>query len=58
MPIYRTPAGKGIGRELIERALVASLQAKSKMVFGSDGLSCHIELPLDPPADASARQLD
>ena len=51
VPIYRTPAGKGFGRELIERALVASLQAKSKMVFGSDGLSCHIELPLDPPAD-------
>ena len=49
VPISRTPSRKGFGRELIERALVASQHAKSKMNFGSDGLSCHIELPLGSP---------
>ena len=38
-------------KELIEQALVASLQAKSKMTFGADGLSCHIELPLGSPVN-------
>jgi two-component system CheB/CheR fusion protein len=56
VPIAKTPARKGFGRQLIERALVASLQAESKMIFGSDGLSCHIELPLGSPADTSALQ--
>jgi two-component system CheB/CheR fusion protein len=51
VPISRSPARKGFGRELIERALVASLQAKSKMSFGSDGLSCRIELPLGSPVN-------
>jgi two-component system, chemotaxis family, CheB/CheR fusion protein len=58
VPISRSPARKGFGRELIERALVATLQAKSEMAFESDGLSCHIELPLGSPVDASSRQLD
>ena len=51
VPISKTPARKGFGRELIEQALVASLQAKSKMTFGADGLSCHIELPLGSPVN-------
>ena len=42
---------KAYRRELIEQALVASLQAKSKMTFGADGLSCHIELPLGSPVN-------
>lgn len=58
VPISKPPVRKGFGRELIERALVASLQAKSEMVFGPDGLSCHIELPLDSPAENSSRRLD
>jgi two-component system CheB/CheR fusion protein len=40
------PDRKGFGRELIERALAFSAHAKSKLVFGPDGLICHIELPL------------
>lgn len=56
VPIAKTPARRGFGRELIERALVASLQAESKMSFGADGLSCRIELPLGSHADTSTRQ--
>ena len=58
VPISKRPERKGFGRELIERALVASLQAKSEMVFGPDGLSCRIELPLGSPANSSPRKLD
>jgi two-component system CheB/CheR fusion protein len=58
VPISESPTRKGFGRELIERALVASLQAKSEMIFGSGGLSCHIELPLRSSADSSLGRLD
>jgi two-component system, chemotaxis family, CheB/CheR fusion protein len=58
VPISKNPARKGFGRELIERALVMSLQAKSEMIFGSDGLSCHIELPLGSSVGTSPRQSD
>jgi two-component system CheB/CheR fusion protein len=58
VPIPKNPVRKGFGRELIERALVASLQAKSEVVFGPDGLFCHIELPLGSPIDTPPRQLD
>jgi two-component system CheB/CheR fusion protein len=56
VPIAKSPVRKGFGRELIERALVRSLDAKSEMAFGHDGLSCHIELPLSLPVDVVARQ--
>ncbi len=50
---------QGYGRALIERALPFSLRAKIELVFGADGVSCHIEVPLpdagptlpDPNAD-------
>ncbi|TYM00141.1 chemotaxis protein CheR [Bradyrhizobium rifense] len=58
VPISRAPPRKGFGRELIERALVASLQASTKMTFGSDGLSCHIELPLGAPVEAVSHKVD
>ena len=40
------PKRKGFGRELIERALAFTAQAKSDLTFGLDGLMCHIELAL------------
>lgn len=49
VPIAAAPTRKGFGRELIERARVASLKAKSEMIFGADGLFCHIEVPLGLP---------
>ncbi len=54
--IAKSPVRKGFGRELIERVLVRSLDAKSEMAFGPDGLSCHIELPLGAPVDVASRQ--
>jgi two-component system CheB/CheR fusion protein len=55
-PIEKPPERKGFGRQLIERALVLSLQAKSEMTFGSDGLTCHIELPLFRSTDSTLHQ--
>jgi two-component system, chemotaxis family, CheB/CheR fusion protein len=40
------PDRKGFGRELIERALAFTADAKSNLIFGPDGLRCHIELAL------------
>jgi len=55
VPGPKSPAKKGFGRDLIERALVASLQAKSELIFGPDGISCHIELPLADRAGGDGR---
>jgi PAS domain S-box-containing protein len=40
------PAGRGQGRELIERALPYQLSAKTTYVFGSDGVQCTISIPV------------
>jgi two-component system, chemotaxis family, CheB/CheR fusion protein len=45
------PERKGFGRELIERALAVTAHAKSNLVFGPDGLTCHIELALPDRLD-------
>jgi two-component system CheB/CheR fusion protein len=45
--ILETPR-KGFGLELIKRALPFTLRAKVKHSFGTDGVFCHIELPLTP----------
>jgi two-component system CheB/CheR fusion protein len=37
---------RGFGRQLIERALTHSMQAKTKLVFGDDEVTCRIEIPL------------
>jgi two-component system, chemotaxis family, CheB/CheR fusion protein len=42
------PSRRGFGRELIEKALRFTLKAKAELSFGSEGVSCHIELPLPP----------
>jgi two-component system CheB/CheR fusion protein len=39
---------KGFGLELIKRALPFTLRAKVEHAFGTDGVFCHIELPLTP----------
>lgn len=38
---------RGQGRELIENALRFSLHADTQLVFGTDGVWCRIELPID-----------
>jgi len=40
-------ARRGQGRELIENSLRFSLHADTQLVFGSDGVWCRIELPVD-----------
>ena len=42
------PARRGYGTELIERALPYQLRAKTRLVFGHDGVHCTIMLPLHP----------
>jgi two-component system CheB/CheR fusion protein len=45
----RTPpdASKtGFGRKLIEKALKFTLHANTQLVFKTDGVTCHIEIPL------------
>ena len=44
------PPRRGYGRQLIERALTFTLQAKTELTFGADGVSCRIEMPLQPAA--------
>lgn len=43
------PGPAGYGRELIERALPYQIDAISALVFGADGITCRIELPLREP---------
>ena len=44
---------RGFGRELIEKALVFTLRARTELTFGADGVSCHIEMPLPMHSDNS-----
>jgi two-component system CheB/CheR fusion protein len=37
---------RGFGRQLIERALTHSMQAKTELLFGDDRVTCRIEIPL------------
>ncbi len=50
VPSLSPPTRSGFGRELIETALGFTLKAKTKLSFGTDGVSCRIELPLAQPA--------
>ncbi len=36
----------GFGRQLIQNSLTASLRARTELVFGPDGVSCWIEIPI------------
>lgn len=42
----RATARRGFGRQLIERALVQTLRARTKLQFDPDGVTCCIEVPL------------
>ena len=46
---------RGYGRKLIEQALSYALQAKAELIFGEDGVSCRVEMPLSTKA-ASGEQ--
>lgn len=48
---------KGFGHELIERALGFTLKAKTRLEFGPDGISCHIEMPLQWPTNGAGTEL-
>jgi two-component system CheB/CheR fusion protein len=37
---------RGYGRELIEQALAFTLRARTELTFGTDGVTCRLELPL------------
>ncbi|MDB5378519.1 MAG: chemotaxis protein CheR [Rubritepida sp.] len=56
VPDLQPPTRRGFGRELIERALAYTLRAETEMVFGEDGMTCRIEMPL--PARPVEEQLD
>jgi two-component system CheB/CheR fusion protein len=45
----------GFGRQLIEKALKFSLHASTELTFNTDGVSCHIEIPLPAPHEQGAR---
>jgi two-component system CheB/CheR fusion protein len=47
------PTHKGFGRQLIERALAFTLHAKTDWSAGSEGINCHIEMPIPPRAHLS-----
>jgi hypothetical protein len=44
------PARKGYGRELIERSLPYSFNAKTSYEINDRGVRCIIEMPLDKPS--------
>jgi two-component system CheB/CheR fusion protein len=46
VPITEQPKRRGYGRELIEQALAYSLNARTELNFGPDGVVCVIEIPL------------
>ncbi|QYD67047.1 PAS domain-containing protein [Paraburkholderia edwinii] len=45
----------GFGRQLIEKALRFTLHANTKLAFNTDGVSCHIEIPIQPAGEAAGR---
>ena len=54
VPDAGQPSRRGFGRDLIEKALVFTLRAKTEFSFRNDGVSCRIELPL--PSDKIQRR--
>jgi two-component system CheB/CheR fusion protein len=46
--------GRGYGRHLIERALAMTLGTKADLVFGGDGVTCRIVIPLGPRPSQAA----
>jgi two-component system CheB/CheR fusion protein len=48
----------GFGRQLIEKALRFTLQARTELKFNADGVSCHIEIPLSSVNSIAARGME
>ncbi len=46
---------RGYGRVLIEQALAFTLQARTRLAFGADGVTCRIEMSLAPGDAAAAK---
>jgi two-component sensor histidine kinase len=46
-PPVQPPAKRGFGSVLIEKALAHEFEAEVRLVFASDGVRCHVALPLD-----------
>ncbi len=46
---------RGYGRVLIEQALAFTLQARTRLAFGADGVTCRVEMSL-APGDAAAAE--
>ncbi len=51
-PSRLTPPN-AFGLQLIERSMVAAMQARTQITFGDDGVHCHIEIPLAHAGDAA-----
>ena len=49
---------RGYGAKLIEKALTFTLRARTTLVFGKDGVSCRVEMPLRPGAAGPAPRPD
>jgi two-component system CheB/CheR fusion protein len=50
VPGLSKPTWRGVGLDLIEKALAFTLRARTNLSFGHEGLWCHIEMPLPAPA--------
>jgi PAS domain S-box-containing protein len=48
-PPVETPQSSGFGRLLLERALAADLRGDVRLDFGTSGLRCEIDVPLEAP---------
>jgi two-component system, chemotaxis family, CheB/CheR fusion protein len=58
VPNLTAPSRRGFGSELIEKAMRYTLQAKTELNFGGDGVVCRIELPTTPGAGRSREDND
>jgi PAS domain S-box-containing protein len=53
-PTVAAPTRRGFGSRLIERGLARELDGECRLVFGPDGLSCHLRLPLSAKLSVAA----
>lgn len=52
LPAAPDATRRGYGRDLIEQALALTLRAKTAMDFRSDGIACHIDVPIEARNEA------
>ena len=51
-PKVTRPTRKGLGTNMLERALEGPLRGQTRLDWRETGLVCELELPLDAPAEA------